>query len=184
MKSPFFRAWFGDWRANDTTSIHLADKPGSTRGLHHNQDTGWDINVSGKVFDENKSHSSIANREARAYMPYLDSIVENAILLDSSGTSPKSVNTLLMHSLYAVADIGNGPEVLKLYVEEMNDPNSRNTTKRAYNLQNIEKAFNAGKRVQGKTSSPSASASNAINTVSDLFAAVKRMDGNFRSIVK
>ena len=55
----------------------------------------------------------------------------------------------------------------------------KNTSKRAYNLQNIEKAFNAGKRVQGKTSSPSASASNATSTVADLFAAVKRMDTYF-----
>ena len=178
-KSPFFRAWFGDWRENDATPVRLANKPGSTRGLHYNQDTGWNINISGKVFDENKSHNSIANREARSYIPYLDSIVENAILLDSSSSNPKSVNSLLMHSLYAVADIGNGPEVLKLYVEEMNNPNSRNTSKRAYNLQNIEKAFNAGKRVQGKTSSPSASASNAINNVADLFASVKSMDANF-----
>ena len=94
-----------------------------------------------KVFNENKVHNSIANREARAYMAYWDSIVENAILLDSFSSTPKSANTLLMHSMYAVADIGNGPEVLKLYVEEMNDPNSETTSKRAYNLQNIEKAF-------------------------------------------
>lgn len=179
IKSPFFRAWFGDWRANDQTSISCATKPGSTRGLHHNRDTGWNINISGKVFDENKSHNSIANREARPYIPYLDSIVENAVLLDSSGANPKSVNSLLMHSLYAVADIGNGPEVLKLYVEEMNDPNSESSAKRAYNLQNIEKAFNASKRVQGKTFSPSANAPNAIRSVADLFAAVKRMDVNF-----
>ena len=179
VKSPFFRSWFGDWRANDRTPIRLADKLGSTRGLHHNNDTGWEINISGKIFDENKSHKSIANREARAYMPYLDSIVANAVLLDSSGSNPKSANTLLMHSLYAVSDIGNGPEVLKLYVEEMNDPNSKTTAKRTYNLQNIEKAFNASKRVQGNTSSPSANASNAIKSVADLFAAVKRMDANF-----
>lgn len=179
VKSPFFRSWFGDWRANDRTPIRLADKLGSTRGLHHNNDTGWEINISGKIFDENKSHKSIANREARAYMPYLDSIVANAVLLDSSGSNPKSANTLLMHSLYAVSDIGNGPEVLKLYVEEMNDPNSQTTAKRTYNLQNIEKAFNASKRVQGNTSSPSANASNAIKSVADLFAAVKRVDANF-----
>lgn len=46
-----------------------------------------------------------------------------------------------MHSFYAVADIGNGNEVLKLYVEEMNDPNSDNTLKSAYQLQNIEKSL-------------------------------------------
>ena len=84
-----------------------------------------------------------------------------------------------MHSLYAVSDIGNGPEVLKLYVEEMNDLNSQTTAKRTYNLQNIEKAFNASKRVQGNSSSPSANASNAIKRIADLFASVKRMDANY-----
>lgn len=178
-KSPFFRAWFGDWREKDTTLITVATAPGSTRGLHRNQDTGWDINISGKVFNESRAHNSLANREARAYLPYLDSIVENAVLLDSFGATPKSTNTLLMHSLYAVADIGKGPEVIKLYVEEINNPNSKSTSKRAYNLQNIEKAFAASVRVQGMTPSPITNTANAIRTVSDLFTAVKRMDANF-----
>ena len=39
----------------------------------------------------------------------------------------KSPDSLLMHSLYAVADIGNGQEVVKLLVEEMNDPGSGTT---------------------------------------------------------
>ena len=70
-----------------------------------------------------------------------------------------------------------------LYViEEMNNPNSDTTSKRAYQLQNIEKAFKAGKRVQGKTSSPSADASNAIITVADLFEAVKRLDAKEKTV--
>ena len=50
----------------------------------------------------------------------------------------KSPNSLFMHSFYAIADIGNGFEVLKLYVEEMNNPNGLNILRRAYQLQNIE----------------------------------------------
>ena len=179
-RSPFFRAWFGDWRAKDTTPIRIATKKGVTKNQpQFNDDTNWVINISGKIFDENKVHNTVSNREARPYMPYLDEIVQNAVLLDTWGADPKSPNTLLMHSLYAVADIGNGPEVLKLYVEEMNDPAGSKTGKRAYNLQNIEKAFATRKRVQGKSPSSSANVPNAIRTVADLHAAVKVYDSNF-----
>jgi hypothetical protein len=44
--------------------------------------------------------------------------------------------------------------VLKLIVEEMNNPAAPDTTKRAYNLQNIEKAFNIAGRVQGNPLAP------------------------------
>ena len=127
-------------------------------------------------------HNAKAIREARPYLPYVNDIVKKAILLDSNGLDPnkvKSQNSLLMHSMYAVADIGNGPEVLRLYVEEMNNPATEVTSKRAYQLQNIEKAFNASVRVQGNASSSLTNASNAVHTVADLFAAVKTYDSNF-----
>lgn len=48
-KSPFFRAWFGDWRANDKTPVHVVTEKDNSRGVRKNIDTGWDINVSGKA---------------------------------------------------------------------------------------------------------------------------------------
>lgn len=92
----------------------------------------------------------------------------------------KSENSLLMHYLYAVADIGHGPEVLKLHVEEMYNPGNQDSGMRAYSLQNIEKAFVAHGGVQGKSPSSRSNATNAICTVADLFAAVKRMDPDFQ----
>jgi len=178
-KSPFFRAWFGDWRVNDQTPVQIANKVGDARGVQTNEDTGWNIQVSGKVFAESQ-HFASKNTTAMPYLPYINDIVNKAILLDSHGVSKgKSVNSLLMHSLYAVADIGNGPELLKLYVEEMNDPNSTGTTKRAYQLQNIERASAVNGGVQGNTPSSLANAANAIRTVADLFAAVKSKDASF-----
>lgn len=181
MKSPFFRSWFGDWRVNDQTSVQIADQKGDSRGVQHNDDTGWDIQVSGKVFSESK-HFATKNTNAIPYLPYINDIVRKAVLLDSYGidqNKAKSQNTLLMHSMYAVADIGNGQEVLKLYVEEMNDPNREGTAKRAYQLQNIEKASTVNGGVQGNSPSSLANTVNAIRTVSDLFAAVKSMDTIF-----
>lgn len=182
VKSPFFRAWFGDWRVNDQSLVKTAGTKGDARGVQKNEDTGWDIQVSGQVFNETKTHRSIANKEARPYLPYINDIVKNAVLLDTWGfdqNDVKSENSLLMHSLYAVADIGNGQEILKLYVEEMNDPSKADSSKRAYQLQNIEKAFNASVRVQGNAPSSLTNTKNAINTVADLFAYVKQMDKNF-----
>lgn len=40
VKSPFFRAWFGDWRANDRTKVDMATEPGDARGRTRNVDTG------------------------------------------------------------------------------------------------------------------------------------------------
>ena len=63
-------------------------------------------------------------------LPFINDIVKNAVLLDSFGLkNGKSPDSLLMHSLYAVADVGNGQEVVKLLVEEMNAPRQRNNEK-------------------------------------------------------
>lgn len=181
-KSPFFRAWFGDWRENDQTPVQVADQMGDARGVQKNDDTGWDVQVSGKVFAESQ-HFANKNKTAMPYMPYINDIVRKAVLLDTFGMDSgktKSKNSLLMHSLYAVADIGNGPELLKLYVEEMNDPNKQGTAKRAYQLQNIEKASAVNGGVQGNAPSSLANTTNAIRTVADLFAAVKMKDASFQ----
>ena len=180
VKSPFFRAWFGDWRHNDKTLVKVAVTQGDTRVDHVNIDTGWTIRNSGRVHIETKTHRSVKNREAVPYLPYIDEIIVNAVLLDSSGVGKiKSENSLLMHYLYSVVDIGNGPEVLKLTVEEMYNPVKKGTHKRAYALHNIEKAFAVRGGVQSKTSSSGTATTNAINTVADLFAAVKRYDADF-----
>lgn len=91
----------------------------------------------------------------------------------------KSANSLLMHSLYAVADIGSGPEIIKLYVEEMNDPNSAGTAKRAYQLQNVEKYRPATKSSQKTASSISAGADT--KSVADGLDAVKGGDAAERA---
>ncbi len=178
-KSPFFRAWFGDWRANDTTPVQVANERGDARGVQRNEDTGWDVQVSGKIFNETKAHTYAVNRNAVRFLPYINDIVKKAVLLDSFAQGKtKSENSLMMHSLYAVADIGNGPELLKLYVEEMNDPNNAGTAKRAYQLQNIE-SRQLGAKGSGQNALAQSEPTADINTVADLFAAVKSKDSHF-----
>ena len=96
-------------------------------------------------------------------LPFINDIVKNEVLLDSFGLkNGKSPDSLLMHSLYAVADVGNGQEVVKLLVEEMNDLGSGTTKKRSYQLRSIKKAFAASVRVQGKATSSVTNTANAI----------------------
>ena len=175
-KSPFFRSWFGDWRENDKTIVTVATTKNSARGKTKNKDTGWSIQISGKVFAESQ-HKGKKNQAALLYLDYINDIVENAVLLDSYTSDKKDTNSLMFHSLYAVADIGNGPELLKLYVEEMNNPNSENTIKRSYQLQNIEK-----QQLQVRSSGNNPSSimqSVAVKSVSDLYNLVKQNDKNF-----
>ena len=70
-KSPFFRAWFGDWRANDRTAVQTAKRKGSQRGLQRNADTGWEINISRKVFAETETKQSPTTIVAATYLPYI-----------------------------------------------------------------------------------------------------------------
>ena len=183
-KSPFFRAWFGDWRLNDyKTKVEVARRKSvSANGSYTNSDTGWTINISGQVFSETKAHTDSPNIAARKYLPYIQDIVEKAVLLDSYGMEPgkiKSENSLLMHSLYAIADMGKGPEVIKLYVEEMNNPNNSGTDKRAYQLQNIEKYRPAGRGSQNNASPISSAPTGTGYTVADLAQYVKRKDVDY-----
>lgn len=183
-KSPFLRAWFGDWRARDNTKVSIANVKGNERGKVKNTDTGWEIQVSSKVFNETKSHNSTQATGAVTYLDYINDIVKKAVLLDSyiiPEGKTKSVNSAMMHSLYAIADMGNGNELIKLYVEEQNDINNDGTIKRAYQLQNIVKAPAASVRVQNNIpSSLTSTASADTYTVSQLFDLVKSYDKNFK----
>ena len=184
VKSPFLRAWFGDWRARDNTKVSIANVKGNERGKVKNTDTGWEIQVSSKVFNETKSHNSTRATGAITYLDYINDIVKKAVLLDSyiiPEGKTKSVNSAMMHSLYAIADMGNGNELIKLYVEELNDINNDGTIKRAYQLQNIVKAPAASVRVQNNIpSSLTSTASADTYTVSQLFDLVKSYDKNFK----
>ena len=84
----------------------------------------------------------------------------------------------MMHSFYAIVNNGNGFDLLKLYVEEMYNPNTKDTDKRSYQLQNIAKR-QLSDRVRDKSLAPSASTASKY-TVSDLFDFVKKFDKNFK----
>ena len=180
VKSPFFRAWFGDWRAHDTSEVKVVSQKSAERGKVKNTDTGWDIQVSAKVFGESQ-HKGMKNQRALPLLDYINGIVENAVLLDSSNIPAdkvKSLNSAMMHSLYAIVDAGNGHELAKLYVEELNDINTDGTIKRAYQLQNISKIPLRSSGFSTNSLAPSSQRNDY--TVSQLFDFVKALDKNFK----
>ena len=179
-KSPFIRRRFGEWRVRDKTPVQIATKAGQKRGAQKNTDTGWNIQVSGKVFGENRGHFGSSSIAARPYLAYINDITRNAVLLDTSTLyEGKSPNSLCMHTLYALADIGDGPQLLKLYVEEMYDPNQKGVNRRAYELLNIESQPIGAKGSQQNAVSPVTLPTDT-PTIADLIAIVKSKDASYK----
>lgn len=91
-KSPFFRAWFGDWRAYSTDKIHYvrnADKEGNEQT---NIDTGWSVNISSKI--RNEKHLSTKSVSGRYYIKYINELVQNSVLLDSAVSDNNNENSV------------------------------------------------------------------------------------------
>ena len=127
-KSPFFRAWFGDWRENDTTPVEIVtlnqehitaqDVP---RGEMHNADTGWQIRVNSNGIDETAAKTHKWSPAYRSLVN-LREILKNAVLLDTVVVSEPSkrlgTGAAFMHHLYCPVRYGGDMGVAKLYIVE------------------------------------------------------------------
>ena len=146
-KSPFFRAWFGEWRAYDTSkvkrisvsNINLDEALAAMqRGTVKNTDSNWNINVGSLGAKDTISHSGREKISAKM-LSEIDQIIENAVLLDTE-TSQRSSNnkhndTAWMHKLYAFVDYNDTPYIAKITVEEYGVNES---ARRFYNLRGIK----------------------------------------------
>ena len=183
VKSPFFRAWFGDWRANDNTPIKTVqidtEANSIPKGIFKNSDTGWNINVSAVGIRDTVSHSGKEKLSVLA-MNNIDSIIKNAVLLDSEVSEvrgQKGQNTLFMHKLYALNNIGDKTYISKLSVEEYG--NGNDTGKRFYNLREIKISPALGRLGTDNGTASTMRISGDSYTVSQLFNLVKASDKNF-----
>ena len=180
-KSPFFRAWFGDWRANDETQVsvtQITDKA-IPRGLVKNTDTGWEIHISNVGIGDTISHAGRARISQKA-LNNVDELLMRAVLLDSevsTVTGKKGPFTAFMHKLYAPFYVNGDEYIAKLSVEEYYT-RENNTTKRLYNLRGIEIPEASG----GLTGEPRDATMHMPQdkiSVAELFALVKRFDKDF-----
>ena len=185
-KSPFFRAWFGDWRANDITPIVTVDRENGTpfkAGKVENNDTSRTISWGNQIKTE--VHRKYG-RESEQYH-LLDNILDiakNAVLFETNVSEPtgnsKMPNTAFMHSLYAVVDNGDSYSIVKLLAEESMSSDLSADFIRGYELQSIETIKKVAKSEKGVLADDSGLTQHSatINTIADLYAAVKRSEKN------
>ena len=185
-KSPFFRAWFGDWRAYersnfvDVLEMELMEGK-NPRGAYKSKDTGWIINSSSVGYDETVSHSG-KDKKSLIAMRNIDKIIENAVLLDTEvseyGRGKKSVYTAFMHKLYAPIRIDGKMYLAKLSVEESNAPGQSQIDKKFYHVRaiEIETASSVG---IGQSHTPIIEDTASTVSIAQLFDTVKTYDKEF-----
>jgi len=187
-KSPFFRAWFGDWRAYSNVPVNIIKidinkeiKAGKIKNNDTNKILSWNPEV---VKESILNASKNAKEDIRAIAVNLPNIVENAILLDTTvslKTSKRKLEgTAFMHSFYAVTNVNGNIIIVKMYAEEALSSKSGEIFSRAYSLKYIEKVaeFDSGVHLENEslTESPSATT----YSISQLFDFVKTYDKEFK----
>ncbi len=185
MKSPFFRAWFGDWRAYDISPIQFfimtKIEGKNPRGTFVNKDTGWSITSSSVGYDETNSHRG-KDKKSLVAMQNIDQIIENSILLDTEvsdyGRGKKSIYTSFMHKFYSPVLIDGKPYIAKMAVDESYLPGQKETNKKFYHVIaiEIEKVPTVG---IGEDHTPIMVDTNSIISIADLFELVKTYDKDF-----
>ena len=183
-KSPFFRAWFGDWRANDRMPVQLvrvagADAPKSGRAI--NADTGRPISWGDRLRSETWAHGT---KNALESIKGIDRIIETAVLLDTIAANQtgksKLPGTAFMHSLYSLVDDGNGLTLYRLFAEEAVPVGGGDPFTRAYELKEIKKVATAPYGVLSVSGGLTNGAPATTYTVADLFAFVKENVPDFQ----
>ena len=187
-KSPFFRAWFGDWRANDTSTTNITSvsdisayeaMESMPTGTFTNKDSDWNINVGAIGKRDTNSHSGREKISVKM-LSEIQTIIENAVLLDTEisekNSSKKHNETLFMHKLYAPVDFNGELYVAKVTVEEYGAGDS---SKRFYNLRGI-KIDPAGGTPDAKTSYGTMPDTRSTYSISDLYSLVKSNDKDFK----
>lgn len=203
VKSPFFRAWFGEWRAYDYTPIKIAIIPKyvasnearkANRGMVRNLDTatinsrGWEIRISRNGETNTISHAG-EQRLSEYGLSGIRELIESAVLFDSEvhehhANNAPNEKISFDHKLYALGLSEDGTIGLyKITVEEYYQSKNEPMNKRFHNLRYIEKiAENIGGRTFGKDrSGGSTNDISAMYSISDLYALVKQYDKDFVS---
>ena len=130
-KSPFFRAWFGDWRANDEMEVEVPkvdtiaiDDVVLDSGDYHINDTGWNV-YAGKTLREETRHYARGEKISYRALKSIEAILGNAVLLDTTvsqlSSANKSKGTAFMHKLYTMFFYDDNPYLAKVSIEEFYD---------------------------------------------------------------
>lgn len=183
-KSPFFRAWFGDWRTNDKTAAAVVNVGGGSfkSGKTVNKDTGTVLSWGDVLKKETIVHQSSGGVASRA-LGAIEDIVENAILLDtytsSLSSKTKLPGTAFMHSYYTVANYEGTDYLLKLFAEEAVSLKNGEIFTRAYELKDIKKVAALPNGVLSQTGGLTDGNTSTTLTIADIAAIVKKYDKSY-----
>ena len=187
VKSPFFRAWFGEWRSYDKTPIVKVDIDRNATinsGNAINDDTKRKFSWSKDAAKESILNAPKEHKEEIAIVAAnLSRIVENSILLDtvvSNNTSNRKLpGTAWMHSLYSIVRLDGKVSLIKLFAEEAFSEKQNESFTRAYSLKYIEKVAEFDDGVLSNKGGLTDSHSATIKSISDLYDFVKTHDKEF-----
>lgn len=188
IKSPFFRAWFGDWREYDVVNPAEATDVPQGRNINYkkrkvkNNDTQWEIIIERDTMQDSISHAKKDGFYVERLLSNIDNILKRAILLDTTvsdkNNSNKKGSTQFMHYLYSLVEFNGNPFLAKITVEEY-DVDGKH---RAYNVQRIKMStLSRAQYSQMKSAYRGKFASNVdAISIADLFKLVKNYDSNFK----
>ncbi len=186
-KSPFFRAWFGDWRAYEKTLMNipkLSDKTEFASGKAFNGDMNRHFSWDKHLGKESLLNASKNTKQAiHIVATNIDEIVQKAVLLDTvvskPGSKRKLEGTAFMHSLYTVVEISGEYHLIKLYAEEAFSEKQNAIFTRAYTLKHIEIVANFDNSVHLDNKGLTGSQLATDISISELFEFVKKYDAKF-----
>ena len=194
VKSPFFRAWFGDWRAYDTTPITIVPV---TRGQQYKAgrtiiadtkrtDAGGQSNGTAISWGDTFKRETITHKPGSGIsadiIGNIEALAQNAVLLDTYVSEPtgksKMPGTAFMHSFYVLANDGTEISLFKLFAEEALSAREE-VFMRAYELKDIVKVTTLTNGVLPGTGGLTNVNIATINSVADLYNLVKTYDKQF-----
>ena len=186
VKSPFFRAWFGEWRKHQTNkSIRITGGKTETyaAGKSHNVDMDMDISWGRELKGETINHL-VREKKSEVALENVREIIENAVYFDTVVSMPtsktKMPNTAFMHSLYTLyRSKDGGVHLLKVYVEEALSNNEKVIFKRGYELKDIIKVADLPNSVLSQNGGLTDGTSTTTYSIADLYGLVKTYDKDF-----
>ena len=186
VKSPFFRAWFGEWREHQTNkSIRITGGKTETyaAGKSHNVDMDMDISWGRELKGETINHL-VREKKSEVALENVREIIENAVYFDTVVSMPtsktKMPNTAFMHSLYTLyRSKDGGVHLLKVYVEEALSNNEKVIFKRGYELKDIIKVADLPNSVLSQNGGLTDGTSTTTYSIADLYDLVKTYDKDF-----
>lgn len=187
VKSPFFRAWFGDWREHDKKTKAKVVEHSTTvvfkAGKVKNGDTDKIISWGRDIRSETVNHA-VGDKKSIIAVDDIGAVVENAVYLDTVISLPtsksKMPNTSFMHSFYTIYEESGEKYLLKLYVEEALSNNEKEVFTRAYQLKDIIKVADIPNSVLFQKEGLTDDTSATVYSIADLFKIVKQYDKDFK----